>query len=156
MQVLPQRHRICVLAQRPSVSCCLHQVLPKAFRTWWVLSQGSWAEGSLTRQPPLWAGVLPLLVFKGSAALLLQTWCSAVPPGVLFPWSNSTWVLFCFPWEELNSANTEMIHTYGRGKGEPEPCHLLLTLVVGLRDLEVVSLASRAEISEGVVWFASD
>lgn len=47
-----------------------------------------------TRQPSLWAGVLPLLVFKGSAALLLQTWCSAVPPGVLFPWSNSTWVLF--------------------------------------------------------------
>lgn len=49
-----------------------------------------------------------------------------------------------------------MIHTYGRGKGEPEPCHLLLTLVFGLRDLEVVSLASGAEISEGVVWFASD
>lgn len=49
---------------------------------------------------------------------------------------NLGWMFFL--WEELKSASTEVVHTSGRRKGEPDTCPPSLAAVLALGALETV------------------
>lgn len=56
-----------LLSEKP---CFLHQAFPEAFKACYVLSQGTWAEGSPTRHSSIVNWSPSLMLFKGSTFLL--------------------------------------------------------------------------------------